>query len=38
VGVDEVEVDFTLETHDRAHGDHVVAALELRGITVEVVH
>jgi len=37
VGVDEVEVDFTLETHDWAHGEQVLAALELRGVTVEVV-
>ncbi len=37
VSVDEVEVDFTLETHDWAHGEQVLAALELRGITVEVV-
>ena len=35
VGVDEVEVDLTLETHDREHGERIVAALELRGITVE---
>lgn len=37
VGVDEVEVDFTLETHDWAHGEQVLAAMELRGVTVEVV-
>jgi threonine dehydratase len=35
LGVDEVEVDITLETHDRAHGDAVLAALELRAVTVE---
>lgn len=35
VGVDEVEVDLTLETHDREHGERIVAALELRGVTVE---
>ena len=34
VGVDEVEVQLTLETHDREHGERVVAALELRGVTV----
>jgi threonine dehydratase len=35
VGVDEVEVELTLETHDREHGDRIVAALELRGVTVD---
>jgi len=35
VGVDEVEVDLTLETHDREHGERIVAALELRGVTVD---
>lgn len=35
VRIDEVEVDFTLETHDRVHGEQVLAALELRGVTVE---
>jgi threonine dehydratase len=37
VGVDEVEVQFTLETRDRAHGDDVVAALTQRGIQVRAV-
>ena len=31
VGVDEVEVDFTLETHDWAHGDQVLAAMRAEG-------
>jgi threonine dehydratase len=35
VSVDEVEVDMTLETHDDEHGEKVLAAMELRGITVE---
>jgi len=35
VAVDEVEVDMTLETHDFSHGEKVLAALELQGITVE---
>jgi threonine dehydratase len=35
VGVDEVEVDLTLETHDREHGERILAAMELRGVTVE---
>jgi threonine dehydratase len=35
VGVDEVEVDLTLETHDRQHGERILAALELRGVTVD---
>jgi threonine dehydratase len=35
VSVDEVEVDLTLETHDEEHGERILAALELRGVTVE---
>jgi threonine dehydratase len=35
VSLDEVEVDMTLETHDDEHGERVLAALELQGITVE---
>ncbi len=35
LGVDEVEIDFTLETHDRDHGQEVIAALQRDGIRVE---
>lgn len=35
LGVDEVEVDVTLETHDRAHGERVITALRRAGVRVD---
>lgn len=34
LGVDEVEVQFTLETRNREHGEEVRAALAARGVTI----
>jgi threonine dehydratase len=35
LGVDEVEIDFTVETHDREHGRGVIEALRDEGMRVE---